>query len=141
MNRLELQEALRPVRRDLVLAAERVVKEAAPREPREREGEGQRRREADRERGMPDHTQFSHLLAICGQATCAEEIENYLRYQAGRGVWKKPFVDKVIDGIREVLGKLRDDDERVEAWRLYALYLTRARRYHGGGGGNRQGQG
>ncbi len=97
----------------------------------------------------PAKTQFSRLVNICGEATCAEEIENYLRYQAGREVkrgggsssddaWRVPFVDAVIKGLAEVLkrnpaalttGGDGDDSYRVEAWRLYATYMTRAYTY------------
>lgn len=109
MNRQEVQAAVRPLRRPLVLAAEAVV---------------------GRNLEMPERTQLSHLVGICGEATCAEEIENFLRYQAGRGIWRRAFVDAVVEGAREVLQGVSDDEARVEAWRLYAVFLTRAHRYH-----------
>lgn len=115
MTRDEIIQQLRPLRRELVVAAETVVEDAAG--------------------PLPEKTQFSRLLNLCTEASCAEEIENYLRYQAGRkgSSWKRDFVRSVIDRISPILtAKVVDDDEgeqdrlRVEAWRLYATYLRRS---------------
>jgi hypothetical protein len=114
MNRLEVQQAVRPLRRRLVEAAERVVAGG---------------------NDMPERAQFQHLVSICGQATCAEEIVNYLKYQAGRGVWKRDFTRAVIEAGQEMVSDVRQDEVRVEAWRLYALFMTRAHRYVAAGGG------
>ncbi|MCX4242504.1 hypothetical protein [Paraliomyxa miuraensis] len=99
---------------------------------------------ADRDRRPPSKTQFSRLVNLCGEATCAEELENYLRYQAGRkgsdkGAWTVGFVDLVVSGIRGVLdapafpsgggNEEQRDLYRVEAWRLFATYLARAFTY------------
>ena len=109
---------LRPLRRELVLAAEEVIKYQGK---------------------MPERTQFSRLLNLCAEASCSEELENYLRYQAGRkgSNWKPEFVRKVIDGVSSVLNRLPQatdgterDRLRVEAWRLYATYLRRSHIWH-----------
>lgn len=133
MNRTEVSQRLRPLRRDLVNAAERVIEDAFS---------------GGDDKQPPAKTQFSRLVNVCGEASCAEEIVNYLRYQAGREVkagggsprgevWRVGFVDAVVAGIDGVLAKLKDpkmseqdmDYSRVEAWRLYATYLTRAFTY------------
>ncbi len=77
-------------------------------------------------------TQLSHLIGICGEASCAEEIENYLRYQAGRGPdktgWDMALAKSVISSLSPVLTGM-DDATKLEAWRLYAVYMTRAFTY------------
>jgi CRISPR-associated Csx10 family RAMP protein len=133
MNRSEIPQRLRPLRRALVLAAERVITAAF----------------AGGERTQPPaKSQFSRLVNICGEASCAEEIVNYLRYQAGREIkagggeprgesWRVEFVNAVVSGIEGILDGVVDpnmsdaekDASRVEAWRLYATYLTRAFTY------------
>jgi hypothetical protein len=97
----------------------------------------------------PKKTQFSRLVNLCGEASCAEEIENYLRYQAGRDtkpgrpkrgdeVWRVDFVNAVTAGVQGVLrsheaaSDLTDEQRdmwRVETWRLYSMYLARAYTY------------
>jgi len=123
MSRTELIQRLRPHRRKLVLSAEATVDSAFSGKYGER----------------PAKTQFSRLVNICGEASCAEEIANYLRYQAGRDakVWPIGFVKAVIQGIEGPLTAIEAegapaeelDATRVEAWRLYATYLTRAFTY------------
>lgn len=90
---------------------------------------------------LPQKTQLNRLVSICGEATCAEEISSYLRYQASRrnGPWSSEFAEVVIAKIKDptdaLLGELRDasDDDRdrtrVAAWRLYAVFLARAFTY------------
>ncbi len=116
MATAELNARLRRYRSALVVSAERIVREVNT-------------------GTLPAKTQFSHLVALCGEASCAEEIENFLRYQAGRRAegrekWTPPFVTKVIDGLHGATADLRGDDAaKVEAWRLYAVYLMRAFTY------------
>ena len=118
---MDLETILRPHRKALVLAAESVLSEA---------------------RGdLPDRTQLSRLIAVCGEATCAEEICNYLRYQASRQTrpWPPGFAELVIKKIEAPLKQLADairpygdqdrDRARVAAWRFYAVFLTRAFTY------------
>lgn len=118
---MELEQILRPRRKALVLAAESVVSEA---------------------RGnLPEKTQLSRLVSVCGEATCAEEIGNYLRYQASRQTrpWPREFADLVIAKIEAPLKELASamqqhqdaerDRAKVAAWRLYAVFLTRAFTY------------
>ncbi len=77
-------------------------------------------------------TQLNHLVAICGEAACVEEIENYLRYQAGRGAdktgWDLTLVKNVIGGITNISADL-SDQQKLNSWRLYAVYMTRAFTY------------
>lgn len=112
---------LRPHRKSLVLAAESVVQDA---------------------RGsMPEKSQLNRLVSICSEATCTEEITNYLRYQASRQTrpWPKDFTTIVIDkieaplrGISNDLQAHRETDRdriQIAAWRLYAVFLVRAFTY------------
>ncbi len=107
----KVMEELRPLRKDLVVKAEEVSKELAA---------------TDLEK-----TQLNHLIAVCGEATCAEEINNYLRYQEARKIWPPGSAEKVIQQVAPVLDKLRaqGDAHRVAAWRLYAVFLARAFTY------------
>lgn len=129
MTRTEISRRLRPHRRALVVAAEGALDKAYA---------------SGRDTQPPSKTQFSRLVNLCGEATCAEELENYLRYQAGRSSksgrddWRMAFVDLVVGAAREVLDQglgldgLSEEDRdlaRVEAWRLYATYLARAYTY------------
>ncbi|NUQ74501.1 MAG: hypothetical protein HUU21_13175 [Polyangiaceae bacterium] len=107
--RREAAQRLQEKRRDLVLAAEGVIQ----------------KRFARGRLLKPRKTQFSNLVGLCNEAQCAEEIANYLRYQAGRGEWEREFTVEVIDGIKPMLETL-PQDTHVAAWRLYATYLTRA---------------
>jgi hypothetical protein len=113
---MELTEALRDKRRELVTAAEAVIEQAF------KNNECRKLRK----------TQLNHLVAVCGEAACAEEIANYIRYQVGRGSigWDRNFSDRVREGIKKTLEGIQDDPSRVQAWRLYAVYLTRAFTYH-----------
>lgn len=105
------REVLRKERRALVLAAEDVIDQRF-----------QRGR-----LNKPNKTQFSNLVSLCNEASCAEEITNYLRYQAGREAWDREFALSVIDAIKPVMARLPDDPGlHVGAWKLYATYLTRA---------------
>lgn len=105
------REVLRKERRALVLAAEDVI--------------GQRFQHGRFDK--PNKTQFSNLVGLCNEASCAEEIANYLRYQAGRREWDREFALSVIDAIQPIVARLPDDPGlHVGAWKLYATYLTRA---------------
>lgn len=118
---MELEQFIRPRRKALVLAAESVVNEARDK--------------------LPDKSQLNRLISICGEATCPEEICNYLRYQASRQgkIWTPKFADLVIAKIEAPLRALADDTRqlreadrdraRVAAWRLYAVFLARALTY------------
>lgn len=108
-------------RKGLVLAAESAVDGAGPE--------------------LPDKAQLNRLISICGEATCAEEIISYLRYQASRKAkpWPPAFATTVIAKIEAPLqallgelGKASESDRdraRVAAWRLYAMFLARAFTY------------
>ncbi len=130
MNRGQIILNLRPLRRELVVAAEAVISNAF---------------EGDDDQRPPSKTQFSQLVNLCGEATCGAEIENYLRYQAGRSAagsvskrdaWKLSFVNAVVGAITTILDERSmgsTEEERdlhqVEAWRLYATYMARAFTY------------
>ena len=68
---MSLEDRLRPHRKSLVEAAERVMSDAF--EDFDLVNE--------RERGK---SQLNHLVSVCNEAACKEEIESYLRYQATR---------------------------------------------------------
>lgn len=103
-------------RKDLVLAAEKVIKTAF---------HSGRKLELKK-------TQLNHLVGICGEASCAEEIENYIRYQAGRRSdktgWDLELAKSVIAAVAPILDGAQDA-VKLDAWRLYAVYLTRAFTY------------
>lgn len=114
---------LREVRKRLVIAAKEVIDTAV--------AQGI---------GLPDKSQLNRLAAICGDASCAEEIGCYIRYQAGRksgrkALWTREFAELVLGGMKvplqEMEGRMegaaeRDKDGvRVEAWRLFAVFMTR----------------
>lgn len=127
MNRAEV---LRPRRKELVLAAKAVMEEAF-------------------RGGVPglNKAQLSHLISVCNEAACAEEIELYIRYQASRdkgdsqathergdgegirrgktAVWDRSLAKSVIERVKAVMSALESDDLKVDAWRLYAVFLTR----------------
>jgi hypothetical protein len=123
---MDIETLLRPHRKALVLAAEAAVEDAW----------AAARAADDR---PPDKTQLNRLVSICGEATCAEEITNYLRYQVSRKSrpWPRAFADTVIAKISgpldAMVSSLRDaaeaDRVRVAAWRLYAVFLARAFTY------------
>ena len=78
----------------------------------------------------PSRTQLSHLALACQDSACAEEIENYLRYQAARGRGDGlRQADDIIKGIESVKKKLPNPKDQVVAWQLYATYLARAFTY------------
>lgn len=106
------EQEIDPFRKNLVLAAESVAEMLAA--------------------TKIEKTQLNHLIAVCGEATCAEEIRNYVRYQAGRKVWPKDAADRVVLSMDGVLKNVASDNDalRVQAWRLYAVFLTRAFTYH-----------
>jgi hypothetical protein len=108
---MDLVEMLRPKRKALVTAAEEVAPAIV----------GQKLRKA----------QLNHLIGVCGEASCIEEIENYLRYQAAREApgWTPALADHVIAGVAGIVAELDTDDLKREAWRLYAIFLTRAFTY------------
>lgn len=112
-------------RKPLVLAAEAVVQDA----------------EATLQEKGQLKSQLNRLITICGEATCAEEIVNYLHYQASRSgaPWPLAFAKAVIAKIQgpldALMGRLtaapetERDRTRVAAWRLYAVFLARAFTY------------
>lgn len=115
----DLAQRLRPHRKALVEAAESVMSTIAASLVR---------------KGRAGKTQLHRLAAVCNQAACVEEITNYLRYQAGResggeSFWDTASVDVVIQGMETPLRVFSGDDERVAAWRLYAVFLMRAFTY------------
>lgn len=116
---MDLDPLLRPHRKALVLAAEHVI--------------------SGTQSKMPDKSQLNRLVSICGEATCAEEIANYLRYQASRPrtSWTHEFaasiiaeIEKLLPGITQHLQPEADSDRaKIAAWRLYAVFLVRAFTY------------
>jgi CRISPR/Cas system CSM-associated protein Csm3 (group 7 of RAMP superfamily) len=77
-----------------------------------------------------EKTQLNTLIGVCGEATCAEEIANYLRYQASRdrAPWGLSLVERTLAGVEPLL-QGKTDPERVDAWRRYAVYLMRSFTY------------
>jgi hypothetical protein len=116
----EMQKALRPRRRALVEAAESAMK-----------SEFERRKLAEYKRPKLTKSQLNHLASVCLEAACAEEIENYLRYQASRkqASWPREAVDEVIDATKKGMPGESGDELRVATWRLFATYLTRSFTY------------
>jgi hypothetical protein len=120
---MNIESQLRPHRKRLVIAAEAAIREATA---------------ADK---PPEKTQLNRLISVCGEATCAEEIVNYLRYQANRSKppWPVRFAEMVIAKIDEPLNAIltsqgqapgdAQDRLRVAAWRLYAVFLARSFTY------------
>lgn len=118
---MDLESILRTRRKALVLAAESVI--------------------AEYQGKLPDKSQLNRLVSICGDASCAEEIGNYLRYQASRQTrpWPPEFVEVVIRKLEVPLTELacamgahkeaERDRAAVAAWRLYAVFLARAFTY------------
>jgi len=115
---MDIETLLRAHRKPLVIAAEAAVREASGK--------------------PPDKTQLNRLVSICGEATCAEEITNYLLYQVSRKSkpWPRAFADTVIakitgplDAVTRSLRDAEADRARVAAWRLYAVFLARAFTY------------
>jgi hypothetical protein len=103
----------RDKRKTLVLAAEEVMKDAV---------------------GKVNKAQLSHLVSVCNDAACAEEITLYIRYQSSRSkgsgtIWDTNHAEKVIEAADKAMADLPSDDAKVAAWRLYAVYLARAFTY------------
>lgn len=86
------------------------------------------------DRGRLSKSQMSQLIGVCQEATCHEEVVNYLRYQAGRSdpSWTLSMVERVVGGVTKVFSDhgVSDSDEtqpqRVAFWRRYATYLARS---------------
>ena len=114
------EDRIRTLRKGLVIAAEKVIQAAFKNE---------------KEKIQLQKTQLNHLVGICSEATCVEEIENYIRYQAGRGTdktgWSLALEEQVIKEIKATLDQVANlsDAERLTAWRFYAVYMTRAFTY------------
>lgn len=106
--------------RRLVLAAETVMNEAF---------------HGRLDRGRLSKSQMSQLIGVCQEATCHEEVVNYLRYQAGRSdpKWTLSMTERVYSAIAEVFTEedIGEDDHpaRMDRWRRYATYLARAFTY------------
>lgn len=117
-----LAEALRLKRKTLVQAAEQVMEDAF-------------RRMDPSSKNRPVHkAQLSHLIGVCNEAACAEEIALYIRYQASRGkgdgaVWDPALARDVITKAEGAMADLPSDEAKVAAWRLYAVYLARTFTY------------
>jgi len=118
---MDSAEKLRSKRKELVVAAKSAIQTAF---------EGQ-------QAGV-NKAQLSHLIGVCNEAACVEEIELYIRYQASReksegegrrknkgGVWDEKLAKSVIEQVNAVISPLGTDELKVAAWRLYAVYLTR----------------
>jgi hypothetical protein len=116
---MDTEQLLRSHRKDLVLAAESAVRDAGDR--------------------LPEKSQLNRLVSICGEASCAEEIANYLLYQASRPAkpWPREFAELVIARIdtplqnvtKDLRGSKDADRAKIAAWRLYAVFLARAFTY------------
>ncbi len=104
-------EELRPARKLLVIAAEAAASKLAG--------------------TKIQPTQLNHLVAVCGDATCSEEIGNYIRYQEARESWPRGTAEDVISAVMKALEQLeiKEDVLQVGAWRLYAVFLARAFKY------------
>lgn len=119
---MDLESILRRRRKYLVRAAEATIEEATRKGTR-----------------MPKKAQLSRLIAVCGEASCVEEIDNYLRYQGSRdgGSWNLQSARLVIEGVQASLKTLDDDKlpdalrdrARTAMWRTYAVFLSRAFTY------------
>lgn len=117
-------------RKKLVVAAEDVMREYAS--------------HRDDKAWKVEKSQLNQLIGVCGEALCAEEIVNYLRYQASRErpSWGLALVQRTIDKLGQSLDGALGDREKIEAWRHYAVFLARAFTYHhqvaqAAGGGRR----
>ncbi|MFO0578869.1 MAG: hypothetical protein U1A78_33110 [Polyangia bacterium] len=122
---MDMASQVHPHRKALVMAAESVMKEAFE----SRGGEDVRKLKK---------AQLNHLIGVCGEAACVEEIANYLRYQASRrdAGWRREMVKRLLDEFDKALrnavdaNNLKTDSARVAAFQLYAVYLTRTFTYH-----------
>lgn len=72
-------------------------------------------------------TQLSQLISVCQNAACAEEIENYIRYQIGRKKLERAFGEKVMEQAKKAIpaGGSPNPAAQVEAWARFATYLKR----------------
>lgn len=77
--------------------------------------------------GDPITTQLSQLISVCQNAACAEEVENYIRYQIGRKKLERAFGDKVMEQAKKAIhaGGPLNPAAQVEAWARFATYLKR----------------
>lgn len=122
---MDMASQVHPHRRALVMAAEKVMKDAFE----SRDGEDVKKLKK---------AQLNHLIGVCGEAACVEEIANYLRYQASRrdAGWRREMVKKLLEEFEKALQcaanaeSLRTDGARVAAFQLYAVYLTRTFTYY-----------
>lgn len=73
--------------------------------------------------------QFSNLVSVSQQASCHEEVELYVRYQAGRGLWREEFKTSIIRSIATAVGQDFYKDHGVLAWRVYSVFLSREYTY------------
>jgi len=133
---MDIESQLRSHRKALVTAAEAAVAHAST---------------ALLEREKPQlKSQLNRLIAICGEATCTEEITSYIRYQVARKAWPSGFADAVIAKVQKPLETLSralpaiPDADRdrayVAAWRLYAVFLARSFTYVASSDSNQKGQ-
>ncbi|MEZ4436769.1 MAG: hypothetical protein R3F65_30585, partial [bacterium] len=85
-------------------------------------------------------SQMSQLIGVCQEASCHEEVVNYLRYQAGRqdAPWTTDLVGAVSDAIEAVFtahGMAPDEHaRRLSAWQRFATYLARSFTWYQVGG-------
>lgn len=114
---MAVQEA--DLRRSLVLAAESVMNEAFS-----RLAQGDNSWKAEK-------SQLNQLIGVCGEALCAEEIENYLRYQASRErpSWGLNLVNETITKFNAATSTESEIQDRIQAWRHFSVYLARAFTY------------
>jgi hypothetical protein len=75
-----------------------------------------------------EKSQTSTLASVAREATCAEEVENWLRYQAGRGQWPRELAERVIAEARNLYPD-NDDIERARVWVELSVYFARAYTY------------
>lgn len=113
----DLMHQLRPLRPRLVRAAEAVFQGFS-----------------DRDKKLK--SQLNHLIAVCNEASCHEEIRLYLRYQASREnrPIPPPISEQIVAGIEGIFNgadpPITDVKLQLAAWRLYAVYLARAFTYY-----------
>lgn len=113
---------LRPLRPHLVEAAESVFRNSA--------GGAEKKLKS----------QLNHLIAVCNEASCHEEIALYLRYQSAREakLVRPELVEAIVGGIKTVFETstpaITNSEQQVAAWRLYAVYLARAFTYYSNAG-------
>lgn len=69
------------------------------------------------------------LRTVATGSVCVEEIENWLRYQAGRAAsgWQLNAADEVVKQLTVVAGKAKSSQvAEMDAVRLFIGYLVRA---------------